>query len=116
MSDIVHTEDMPTITLTQGQRIRYARDASGLEQADIAAACHVAKSAVSAWENDVNSKGAPWASLRIIAELTGFPVEFFEPRHLEFAPITAPDEETITGRYLRPRPYDLPLFVLDAAA
>lgn len=64
------------ITLSQGKRIRYAREAAGLDQTDIARAVRLAPSTISAWENDKNKKEVPYAFLRIVADMTGFPVEF----------------------------------------
>ena len=116
MSDIGHTEHMPTITLTQGQRLRYAREFAGLKQDQIGAMLRVGKSVVSNWEHDGNVRGAPYAALLVIAQATGFPVEFFEPLEVEFAPITATDTETVIGGYLQPHAYDLPLFAFPVAA
>lgn len=75
------------ITLSQGKRIRYAREVVGLEQDDIARAARVARSTVSAWENDRNKKPVPYAFLLIVANLTGMPVEFFEGEAASFASI-----------------------------
>lgn len=77
------------ITLSQGKRIRYARETAGLDQTDIARAVRLAPSTISAWENDKNKKEVPYAFLRIVADLTGFPVEFFEGDQQSFA--TVPD-------------------------
>jgi transcriptional regulator with XRE-family HTH domain len=81
---------MADIKLTQGQRIRHAREVAGLEQTELAALLHVGRSTVSNWERDLGSRGVPYPALRLIAEVTGFDVEFFEGRELAF---TATDNQ-----------------------
>ena len=82
------------ITLSQGKRIRYAREAAGLKQQELADLLRVSRSALSAWEDDKNRRGVPYNDLRAIAEHTGFDVEFFQEREATFT-------RAATGRYSR---------------
>lgn len=77
------------ITLSRGKRIRYAREAAGFEQDQLAKRLRVGRSTVSNWERDINRKPIPYAYLALIAQVTGFDVEFFEPNTASFA--TIPD-------------------------
>jgi transcriptional regulator with XRE-family HTH domain len=80
---------MAEIKLTQGQRIRYARESAGLKQVELAASLRVSRAALSAWEGDENRRGVPYAQLRLIAELTGFDADFFTPGEVSFAAVTS---------------------------
>jgi transcriptional regulator with XRE-family HTH domain len=104
------------ITLSQGKRIRYARETANLDQQALAEELHIGRSTLSSWESDHNRRPVPYAHLRLIAEVTGFDIEFLAPRELIFVPDTATDTEAVTERYLQPRPYDLPLFAFPVAA
>lgn len=77
------------ITLSRGKRIRYAREAAGFEQDQLAKRLRVGRSTVSNWERDINRKPIPYAYLALIAQVTGFDVEFFEPDTASFS--TIPD-------------------------
>lgn len=68
---------MAEIRLTQGQRIRYAREQAGLEQDELARLLRVSRPALSAWERNKNKKGVSFTDLEAIARHTGMPVEFF---------------------------------------
>jgi transcriptional regulator with XRE-family HTH domain len=41
-----------TVTLTFGQRLRYAREQAGLKQSDLAEMLGIARSTIANWEND----------------------------------------------------------------
>jgi transcriptional regulator with XRE-family HTH domain len=75
---------MPEITLTQGERIRYAREKAGLKQEELAALLRVSRPALSAWERDENKKGVSFTDLEAIARHTSMPVEFFLGKELAF--------------------------------
>lgn len=65
-----------TITLTLGQRLRYARQAAGLEQEDLEKHVLTGRAGISAWEND---KARPHAfKLQAFARACNVPVEFFD--------------------------------------
>jgi transcriptional regulator with XRE-family HTH domain len=85
---------MPEITLTQGQRIRYAREAAGLEQEQLAELLHVSRPALSAWERDKNKRGVSFNDLQAIATHTGMPLEFFLGGDVRFAALT----DSLTAR------------------
>ena len=85
---------MPDIQLTQGQRIRYARERAGLEQEELAELLRVSRAALSGWERDRNKKGVSFNDLEAIAKHTGMDVEFLVPRVLQFSTVTGTD----TGR------------------
>ena len=89
------TEQMPDITLTQGKRIRYAREAAGLEQEELAELLHISRPALSAWERDKNKRGVSFNDLEAIARHTGMPLEFFLGEVLQFSAVTGTD----IGRY-----------------
>jgi transcriptional regulator with XRE-family HTH domain len=72
------------ITLTQGKRIRYARESAGLLQQELADKLRVSRSTLSAWEDDKNRRPVPYNHLLAIATHTGYSVEFFEPREVTF--------------------------------
>lgn len=76
-----------TITLTLGQRLRYARQAAGLEQDDLVPHVMTTRQAISGWEND---KARPHAlKLQAFAKACNVPVEFFDGETATFA--TVPD-------------------------
>jgi transcriptional regulator with XRE-family HTH domain len=75
---------MPVIRLTQGQRIRLAREWAKLDQAELALKVHVSRAALSAWENDQNKKGVSYNDLRAIADATGREIEFFTGKEAAF--------------------------------
>ena len=77
------------ITLSRGKRIRYAREAMGLEQDQFARLLRIGRSTVSNWERDINRKPIPYAYIVLIAQITGMSLEFFEPDTATFA--TVPD-------------------------
>ena len=81
---------MTDITLTQGQRIRYAREAAGLDQDQLAELLHVSRASLSAWERDKNKRGVPHNDLVAIALHTGYPLDFLAPRVATFT-------ETVIG-------------------
>lgn len=72
------------IKLSQGKRIRYAREAAGLKQQELADRIRVSRSALSAWEDDKNRRGVSYNDLAAIARETGFDVEFFEPKEVSY--------------------------------
>ena len=73
-----------TITLTQGQRIRYAREAAGLDQDELAELLHISRPALSAWERDKNKRGVSFNDLEAVAKHTGFNVQFFLDKKATF--------------------------------
>lgn len=83
-----------TIKLSQGKRIRYAREAAGLKQQELADLLRVSRSALSAWEDDKNRRGVPYNDLVAIAKHTGFDVEFFEDKEVTFIPTVSLDSPT----------------------
>ena len=84
---------MTEIHLTQGQRIRYAREKAGLEQEDLAVLAHIGRSTISNWENDLNKREVSFNHLKAIADATGMPVEFFMGK-------TAVFTGAVTGGYV----------------
>lgn len=74
----------PTIKLSQGKRIRYAREAAGLTQQELADRIRVSRSTLSAWEDDKNKRGVSFNDLTAVARETGFDVEFFEPKEVSY--------------------------------
>lgn len=97
------------LEMTYGERFMKARRLNNWTQQQLAERLGIDRKTVLAIEAD---KRTPKKSVVIAwSVVTGVPLEW-----LETGTVTAPDTEAITGRYLRPRPYDLPLFVLDAAA
>lgn len=84
---------MTEIHLTQGQRIRLAREEKGLEQEELAALAHIGRSTISNWENDLNKREVSFNHLKAIADATGKPVEFFMGK-------TAVFTSALTGGYV----------------
>lgn len=64
--------------LSQGQRIRLARESAGMEQADLAEHVRVARATISSWEIGSNKRPVAYAYLRIIAEATGVSLDWLE--------------------------------------
>lgn len=67
-----------TMKLSQGQRIRLARESAGMEQADLAEHVRVARATISSWEIGSNKRPVAYAYLRIIAEATGVSLDWLE--------------------------------------
>lgn len=82
------------IHLSQGKRIRMARESVGMEQDELAEALHVGRPTLSAWENDRNKKPVSWAHLKLIAEVTGFDLDLLVPRIVAFVPVEVPSDTT----------------------
>lgn len=94
------------ITLSQGKRIRHAREVAGLKQQELADLLRVSRSALSAWEDDKNRRGVPYNDLVAIARHTGFAVEFFEQKEVTFtAPITRRNQGRRMSFSLRGNPF-----------
>lgn len=74
MSDM-RTTKTPTYTL--GENIRKAREDMGWKQSDLAVRVKTSRAAIAGWENNTHRPSA--LALDKIAELTGYPVEFFDP-------------------------------------
>jgi transcriptional regulator with XRE-family HTH domain len=90
------------LRLSQGQRIRLAREAAGLEQGDLAEALHISRTAISSWELDRTLRPVKFAYLKLIAEACDVPLEFLEGREMAFSPIeeTALVTSEVTHHYL----------------
>lgn len=72
MSDM-STQKTPTYSL--GERIRKAREDMGWYQSDLADGVKKSRETISNWESNKHRPSA--LELDFIAELTGYPVEFF---------------------------------------
>lgn len=72
MSDM-STQKVARFTL--GERIRKAREDMGWQQADLADGVKKSRPTIAGWENNKHKPSA--LELDFIAELTGYPVEFF---------------------------------------
>lgn len=99
-----------TITLTLGQRLRYARERAGLDQSDLEPVVLTTRQAISSWEND---KARPHAlKLRAFAEACNVPVDFFDGETATFSMVpdggsplagvgaSSADTKAVTRRYL----------------
>jgi transcriptional regulator with XRE-family HTH domain len=75
------------LRLSQGQRIRLAREAAGLEQGDLAEALHISRTAISSWELDRTLRPVKFAYLKLIAERCDVPLEFLEGREMAFSAV-----------------------------
>lgn len=82
-----------TVTLTLGQRIRLAREAAGMKQADLAIALGTARTTISNWENDDHRPARVY--MRVIAEITGREPGFFTQDDMSFS-------SAVTQGYTRP--------------
>ncbi len=67
-----------TMKLSQGQRIRLARESVGMEQADLAEHVRVARATISSWEIGSNKRPVAYAYLRLIAEATGVSLDWLQ--------------------------------------
>jgi len=87
----------PTLTLTLGTRLRLAREAAGLYQADVAHRLRVTRATVNKWEGD-HTRPA-WATRERLAEIYDVGVQMFEDGEMTFAAL-APADLTggLTGR------------------
>lgn len=72
MSDMAETR---TPVWTLGELIRKAREDMGWKQSDLAMRLRVGRATIASWENNVNRPN--FASLRLLADLTDYPVHFF---------------------------------------
>ena len=97
------------LEMTYGERFMKARRLNGWTQQQLAERLGLDRKTVLGIEAD---KRRPKKSVVIAwSVVTGVPLEW-----LETGTITATDTETITGGYLQPHAYDLPLFAFPVAA
>jgi len=97
------------LEMTYGERFMKARRLNNWTQQQLAERLGIDRKTVLAIEAD---KRKPKKSVVIAwAVVTGVPLEW-----LETGVITDPDTEAVTGRYLQPHAYDLPLFAFPVAA
>lgn len=97
------------LEFTLTDRLAKARRAHGWTQQQLADRLGINRRTVVRLED--GSGKVTKAMLIAWSVVTGVPLEW-----LETGTITATDTEAITGRYLQPRPYDLPLFAFPTAA
>lgn len=64
-----------TAVYSLGERIRKAREDMGWLQSDLADAVKKSRATIAGWENNAHRPSA--LELDFIAELTGYPIEFF---------------------------------------
>ena len=64
-----------TAVYSLGERIRKAREDMGWLQSDLADGVKKSRATIASWENNTHKPSA--LELDVIAELTGYPIEFF---------------------------------------
>lgn len=74
MQSMAASTTIPTWTL--GERIRKARESSGLKQSDLAPKLRVSRTAIAGWESGTHRPS--YSALVLLADITGVPVEWIE--------------------------------------